>query len=104
MSRGDGFTADFGRPEQALADFNKALELEPTSCDAWTSRAEFHADQGHWEQAAADFAKAVEVQSEKARDCGRLARCLATHPDRRLWKPDQAVEIAKQAVSLACKD
>ena len=59
--------------DRALADFAKAIELEPRNADVWTRRANFYVDQGQWEKALADFEKALEVQPANAGDCNNLA-------------------------------
>jgi tetratricopeptide (TPR) repeat protein len=70
----------------------------------WTRRASFYVDQGQWEKAIADFEKALELRTDKACNLNNLAWNLATCPDRRVWKPDRAVELAKKAIQLAPKD
>ena len=90
----------FGQPEKALADFNRSIELDPKNPGVWTARGEFCADQGQREKALADFEKAVQLKPDNANDCNNLARCLATCPDRHLWKPDLAVELAEKALRV----
>ena len=57
--------AAFGQPEKALADFNKAIELEPKNADVWAGRAHFSLQQAKWDPAIADLSKAVELKPEQ---------------------------------------
>ncbi len=58
--------AAFGQPEKALADFAKAIELEPNNPKVWNHQVIFHAEQGQWEKVLADFDKAVALRPEQA--------------------------------------
>jgi lipoprotein NlpI len=49
--------ADFGRLENAVADFNKALTVDPNLGRAYISRGYQHYDLGNWSLALQDFRK-----------------------------------------------
>ncbi len=53
--------AEAGRHEAAIADFDRALQLNPRSDLAWNNRGGCHAYLGRWQQALADFDRAVEA-------------------------------------------
>lgn len=50
-----------GRPQEALAAFNRAIELEPTNAAAWSGRGMTRVMQGDVEAAGPDFDKASEL-------------------------------------------
>ncbi len=54
-----------GRYEQALASFDKALELKPDEHDAWNNRGDALHNLGRYEQALASFDKALELNPDK---------------------------------------
>jgi len=49
-----------GKPDRAVADFDRAIELGYDAAHAYTSRGLFHAEAGNFEKAIADYAKAIE--------------------------------------------
>ena len=51
-----------GKTDQAIEDFDKAIELGYTQAHAYTSRGLFHAALGHFEEAIADYDRALEVE------------------------------------------
>ena len=53
-----------GKTDQALQDFDKAIELGYTEGHAYTSRGLFHAEMGNFDEAIADYDKALEVDPE----------------------------------------
>ncbi|KAA1261412.1 TPR repeat-containing protein YrrB [Rubripirellula obstinata] len=53
-----------GKTEQAVLDFDKAIELGYTEAHAYTSRGLFHAEMGSFDKAIADYDKALEVDPE----------------------------------------
>ena len=57
--------AAFGQPEKALADFNKAIQVEPKNDYVWECRAAFHIERAKWEPAIADLSKAVELKPQQ---------------------------------------
>ena len=58
--RGLAFYGD-DRPEFALEDFNKAIELEPEYARTYVARAKIYIDQGRTAEARADLEKAIEI-------------------------------------------
>lgn len=54
--------AEAGRHEAAIADFDRALQLNPRSDLAWNNRGGCHAYLGRWQEALADFDRAVEAR------------------------------------------
>ena len=53
-----------GKTEQALADFDKAIELGYEQAHAYSSRGLFHASSGDYDKAIADYNKAIELDAD----------------------------------------
>jgi tetratricopeptide (TPR) repeat protein len=51
---------------QAIADYNKAIELDPNDADAYYNRGIAYADQQEYAQAIADYNKAIELDPKYA--------------------------------------
>jgi tetratricopeptide (TPR) repeat protein/tRNA A-37 threonylcarbamoyl transferase component Bud32 len=62
-ARGDSYTA-LGMYEQALADYDKAVELGPFRSYTYKRRGLMHFRLGHYDQALADIAKAIELKPD----------------------------------------
>jgi len=60
MNRGIGYS-EAGRPEEAIADFNRAIELNTDNPMAYANRAVVQQRLGHLEEALADFNRAIEL-------------------------------------------
>jgi len=65
------------RYEQAIADFSKAIELEPDKPLPSQNRAACHCELGNWSGAADDLARAVARGAEGHRPWYELALCRA---------------------------
>ena len=77
--------AELGRLNDAEADFNKAVELEPAAVEALVARARFHAQRGDVDRARTDFDAALKLAPTSKsgfsvgaveRELGRTMRCL----------------------------
>ena len=100
------------RYEDALADFTRAIELEPSS-EAYGGRAEMYAHFDRYPEAVADFDKAIELEPDRARFYEHRADCLATWYgetqdekllERSLADFDKAIQIAPDdyTTKVAC--
>jgi tetratricopeptide (TPR) repeat protein len=58
--------ANQGQYELAIADFNRALELNPRDAEAFNNRGGVYANQGQWDLAFADFNRALELNPSYA--------------------------------------
>jgi tetratricopeptide (TPR) repeat protein len=50
--------------EKAIADYSKAIELDPKNAERWNDRADAFAALAQWDKASADFSKAIELSPE----------------------------------------
>jgi tetratricopeptide (TPR) repeat protein len=56
--------ANLGNYQQAIKDFNKAIELEPDDAYAYNHRGSTYSDLGNYQQAIKDFNKAIELKPD----------------------------------------
>jgi tetratricopeptide (TPR) repeat protein len=87
-----GLTED---PEQRLADYDRAVELNPRDLDAWRARARFHAARGDTEQAVDDFMRLLERNPDDIAAHQMVAGLLAT-----LRKFDEAGHHLQRLIDL----
>jgi tetratricopeptide (TPR) repeat protein len=50
-----------GQPDLAIADFNKALEINPKDADAYSNRGSVRREKRQYDQAISDLNKALEI-------------------------------------------
>jgi tetratricopeptide (TPR) repeat protein len=62
-NRGNTY-ADLQQYEAALADYNRAIELNPKLVEAYTNRGALYADLQQYEQALADYNRAIELNPQ----------------------------------------
>ena len=55
------FTSKLGQDDKAVADYSKAIELDPSNVYAWHNRGMIHATLGQVDEAVADYTKAIEL-------------------------------------------
>ena len=82
--------------DKAAADYSDAIRLDPKNARAYVMRGQAYSHKHDFASAIADFEKAVELQPDDPRNCNELAWLLVTCPDRRMWDPARAVELAKK--------
>jgi tetratricopeptide (TPR) repeat protein len=91
-----------GQPQKGLADFNKAIDLDPKLVYAWYNRGLLCMDELHrYDQALADFTQATDVNPKYAPAWNGAAWLLAECPNPKFRDPSRAVELAGKAVALA---
>ncbi len=63
----------------AIADFDRAIEVQPDYAEAYSNRGEAYEDKGDYERAIADYGRAIELQpdvAEAARNLRRLRKLV----------------------------
>jgi serine/threonine-protein kinase len=93
-----------GRWEQAIAHFDKAVQLDPESPATVCSRGDLYADMGRYGEALADYAQAIELDPEFAHAYRNGAWLLATCPDPQYRDPENAILGAQQALEYSYGD
>jgi tetratricopeptide (TPR) repeat protein len=84
------------RYDEALADFNRALALDPGNAKAWLLRGSLHMRTARSAQALADFGRALALEPRDAEILGR--RCVVLM---RLKRLDEALADCTLAAELA---
>lgn len=65
LKRGDGFVAK-GELENALADYNKSIEMKPDNAQGYFQRGTVHFGNRKYDLSAADFSKVIELTPQSA--------------------------------------
>ena len=84
-----------GQNDQAIADFTKAIEINPRFAYAYYNRGNAYGRKGHYDQAISDFTKAIEIDSRFAMPYfsrGYAYGCKGQH-DKAISDYNKAIEI-----------
>ena len=57
---------NLNKPEKALEDFNRAIDIDPSRADAYLGRANTLSTLGRYEEALPDYNRAIEIDPEVA--------------------------------------
>jgi serine/threonine protein kinase/tetratricopeptide (TPR) repeat protein len=90
-----------GGVDEALVEFDKAIELEPNNAHVRMERALACQRLHQYEKALADFSKVIELDPNSVTGNNNLAWLLATCPEVKLRDAGQAVALSEKAVQLA---
>ena len=85
---------DGGYFEQAISDFSKAIELDPSEADAHYNRGLAYGELHRVGEAIADFEKAIELDANHAHAYYRRGLALAEH--RRIAEATADLETAQR--------
>jgi tetratricopeptide (TPR) repeat protein len=95
-----GFTySELGRYQEALADYSKAIELDPKSAEAWYNRGNIYGRMRQRDRAIADYSKAIKVDEKFAPAWNNRGGYF-----NQLGQPDKAVADYSQAIKLQPKN
>ena len=84
--------------EKAVADFDKALSLNPKDVLAYNNRGVARQDSGDYEKAIIDFEQALKLDPDFALAHNNLAYLLATCSDEKCRDSRKAIDNATKAV------
>lgn len=93
------FLADEKQLEEAFADFDRAIELDPTRWQAWHNRGVNYAFNRDYDNAMADFRKTIELHPAYANAHFNLGELLYTRGDL-----EAAIEAYDEAIRLNPRD
>lgn len=94
------FLASRGRVDDGVGHYLQALALNPDFADAHVNLARALASQGRFEDAVRHQREARRAAPNWAVPMAGLAWLLATAPDERLRRPDEAITLAEEATAL----
>jgi tetratricopeptide (TPR) repeat protein len=89
-----------GQRQLALADFNRALELNSDALSVRFDRSQLFAEMGLYQQAIEDLHRTATSSPKTAVYANALAWLLATCPDAKIHNGKEAVHFALKAVSI----
>jgi tetratricopeptide (TPR) repeat protein len=92
-----------GHFAEALEDYAKAIELFPHYAAAFANRGYVEKKLGQYEAAIADYENARKLDPQLIDSINDAAWLLATCKDEKYRNPQQAIELAEQAKTLAGK-
>ena len=90
-----------GHIDEAIADWEKTLQIQPNDPDAYTSLGNALLRKGSLHEAVADYERALALAPEDPHSRINIAWVLATAPDASIRDGRKAVELAKKAVDLS---
>jgi tetratricopeptide (TPR) repeat protein len=89
-----------GKKDAALADIERAINLNPKSAEALTYRARLFHGNGDMQRAASDYAKAISSDPKYSEALIGYSQLLSRSKDNKLRDGKKALEYAKRAVAL----
>jgi len=90
-----------GKLKESIKQSQQALEVKREDPGAHYSLAKTLVLAGHMVEACAHFREALRLAPDYILPMNGLARLLATHPDEKVRRPREAVQLAKQAAGLS---
>jgi superkiller protein 3 len=87
--------AGCGRPDDAIAEYRKALEINPHYRDAYNNLGVVLGHQGHTDAAIAEYGKALEIAPDNAAVQNNLASALMA-----LGRVDEAIIHLRKALAI----
>lgn len=85
-----------GELDKAMAEFDKAIELEPDNVDAHRNLGTVYGEQGKWEESAAAYEQAIELAPDFGEAYGDIVAAYI-----KLGKLEEAAAAGEKAIELA---
>jgi tetratricopeptide (TPR) repeat protein len=102
---------DLGRYEEAIASYQRAVDIKPDKHDAWYNRGNALADLGRYEEAIASYDRAVDIKPDKheawnnrgsaLKNLGRYEEAIASYERAVDIKPDYHDAWYNRGIALA---
>ena len=89
------------KTDEALADFDAAIQLEPNNFEALYSRSLVRRKQGKWQESLADLEAGIKVNPSDYITANALASMLLRASDENMRDPKRAMELAIGACKLS---
>lgn len=99
-NRGTAF-GEKGAYDQAISDFDKAIEINPRYIRAYNNRGVIYRLKGQYDKALLDFNKAIEINPLDAESYNNLAWLLSTAKAPGFRNGKRAVDLALKACELS---
>ena len=97
IKRGNAYWSE-GQYDQAISDYNKALEINPRHAKAYYNRGNTYMSTGQYDQAISDFTKALEINPRYAKAYNNRANTYKS-----IGQYDKAWEDVDKAQDLSYK-
>ena len=105
---------NLGREEEAIASYERAVEIKPDYQDAWYNRGVALGNLGRWEEAIASYERAVEIKPDDHEawnnrgialgNLGRYEEAIASYDKALEIKPDKHEAWYNKACAYALQD
>jgi tetratricopeptide (TPR) repeat protein len=92
------------RPDEAIAEFQKSLALDPKQTHAHINLGEARAAKGQWSEAAAAYGDALRVAPNNPTAMNHLAWIWADCPETKFQKVPEAIRLAQKATQVNPKE
>jgi tetratricopeptide (TPR) repeat protein len=103
-ARGLVLEHNFGRKDEAILCYSRAIELDPHNLKAWDRRGVLYYENADWPNLFKDLEERRRLRPNDPEVANSLGWSLGTCPDFRFRDQKRAVELAELAVKLARDD
>lgn len=94
------YCAQRGDYDTAIANFSKAIEIDPRDADVYRNRGLAWKLKGEYERALSDYREALEINSQDPSIYNSIAWLLATCPDEKYRNGTKAISLMERVTGL----